>query len=76
MEQILGTQEFARLYFEGDMNDIKDALTERLGREAANNIMEIRMGIFGGLRGVSQELETTMEIAQQAKLAGINVAEI
>lgn len=73
MERILGTQEFTRLYFEGDMDSINDALTQRLGKEGANAILSVRMGVISRLLGEAQGMGTALEIAQRGKLAGIDV---
>lgn len=76
MERILGTQEFTRLYFEGNMDAINQALTQKLGREGANAILNVRMGVINRLIGEAQGMGTALEIAQRAKLTGIDVAQL
>jgi len=76
MERILGTQEFTRLYFEGDMDAINEALTQRLGKEGANAVLNVRMGVISRLLGEAQGMSTTLEIAQRAKLAGVDVEQV
>jgi hypothetical protein len=76
MERILGTQEFTRLYFEGNMDAINETLTQKLGREGANAILNVRMGIVSRLLGEAQGMGTALEIAQRAKLAGIDIGQM
>lgn len=73
MERVLGTREFARLYFEGGTNELHESLSRKLGREGATNILSVRLGIIDRLVGEAEGMETLLEIAQRAKLAGLDV---
>ncbi len=73
MERVLGQREFARLYFEGDMDSIKEALGRRIGNEAATAVMNTKMGVVSRLLGEAQGMATALELVQGAKLAGLDV---
>lgn len=80
LEQILGTEELARLHLEGELDDLEDALTEKLGKDAADSIMSTSIMVspyyYENSSGNTAAMLTALEIAQRSKIAGIDVSEL
>ncbi len=76
IERVLGQKEFARQYFEGDMDSLREALGGRIGNEAATAVMNTKMGVVSRLLGEAQGMATALELLQGARLAGQDVRKL
>jgi len=79
LEQILGTEKLARLHLEGKLEDLEDALTEKLGKDAADSIMSVSINnpyFFETGSSNAEAMLTALEVAQRAKLAGMDVVKL
>lgn len=79
LEQVLGTEDLARLHLEGELDDLEDALMEKLGKDAADSIMSVAIDnpyYYDTGSGNAVPLLTALEIAQRAKISGMDVSEL
>lgn len=78
LEQILGTETFVQTYFEGRSGAFEEALTEKLGKEAAHEITQRQLLGMAERRlsGNEEAMLTLQSLFRHARNAGMDIESI